>query len=51
MRGEEGDTGRASVSVALGESLADMEVLGLSVPDARRLIEALQYALDPPIAA
>ena len=35
----------------LALDLADMEVLGLSVPDARRLIEALQYALDPPIAA
>jgi|GEM_PF-1776264 len=51
MRGENEETGRACVSVAFGEGLADMEVLGLSVPDARRLIEALQHALDAPIAA
>lgn len=51
MRGEDEDTGRARVSVALGEGLDDMEVLGLSIPDARRLVEALQHALDAPIAA
>ena len=50
-RGENEETGRACVSVAFGEGLDDMEVLGLSVPDARRLIEALQHALDAPIAA
>jgi hypothetical protein len=51
MRGANEETGRACVSVAFGEGLDDMEVLGLSVPDARRLIEALQHALDAPIAA
>ena len=50
MRGENEETGRACVSVALGESLDDIELLGLSIPDARRLIEALQCALDGPIA-
>lgn len=51
MRGEADDTGRACVSVVLGESADEIEVLGLSVPDARRLIEALHLALDGPIAA
>ena len=38
--------GRTSVSLALGDRLADMEILALSIPDARRLIAALESALN-----
>lgn len=42
--------GRASINVALGEGIADMQAWSLSIPDAHRLVEALQIALDEPLS-
>lgn len=42
--------GRASITIALGEGIADMEAWCVSIPDAHRLIEALQLALAEPLS-
>ena len=42
------ETGRATVMVTVGESDDDVEVLALSIPDARRLVSMIGTALDAP---
>jgi hypothetical protein len=43
------DSGRASISLALGEDASDLEILALSITDARRLISVIEYALAEPM--
>lgn len=42
------DTGRAVLTLTLGDSEEDVEVVGLSIPDARRLVSMIATALDAP---
>ena len=43
------ESGRVSINIALGEGLADMQVFCVSIPDARRLVEAIEMALHDPM--
>lgn len=44
------DQGRSTVLVALGDDVDNLELLALSVTDARRRISVVEQALNEPLA-